>query len=517
MVAPGARPASAVFEDGAVQLTLAFGDVRQLLPAMAFRANAFYLDGFAPDRNPAMWDRSVIRALARRAAAGATLATWSVARTLRDHLSSAGFEWTRHPGIGGKREVLSACFSPRHVVRPVHPPAIGERQAVVVGAGLAGACTAAALAAQGFEVTVLDRNQAPASGSSGNPAGLFHATVHGDDNPYARLFRAAALHTARLLGPLPQVQVPHRADGLLRLELGRTVAQMQALVNRLGLPAEVVQVLDQPAASQRAGLPLPGPAWLYPRGGWVDHAALVRQRLQRPGVTFRGGQQVHALRRDGSQWVCLDVDGRPLASASHLVLANAEQAQPLLHSVGGPTLPLVRNRGQVSLVPAQRALSGLRLPVAGAGYALPLPDGRLLCGASTRDDGEDTHLLEEDHRANRDRLDALFGLQLTDDVSQWGGRVGWRVQTPDRLPVAGPVVAFAGVGHLPVDQCHRVPREPGLHLACAFGARGITLAPLLADVVAARIAGSAVPLEQQLVDQVDPARWTVRQARRTRA
>ena len=503
-----------VFEGGAVQLTLAFGDVRQVLPALAFQADAFYLDGFAPDRNPAMWDRSVIRALSRRAAAGATAATWSLARTLRDNLSAAGFNWTRRPGIGDKPEVLLAHFSPRHAVRPVHAPAVGERQAVVVGAGLAGACTAAALAAQGFEVTVLDQHAAPAGGSSGNPAGLFHATVHGDDNPYVRLFRAGALHTARLLGPMPQAQVPHRVDGLLRLELSRTVEQMQALVRHLGLPAEVVQVLDRQAASHQAGLPLGAPAWLYPCGGWVEPAALVRQRLQQPGVTFRGGQQVHALRRDGAWWVCVDVDGRPLASGSHLVLANAEQAQVLLNTIGGPTLPLARNRGQVSLLPAQGALSGLRLPVAGAGYALPLPEGRLLCGASTRDDGDHTPVLERDHLANRDRLQALFGLPLTDDVSRWSGRVGWRVQTPDKLPLAGPVAALAGMGDAPVDQCHRVPREPGLHLACAFGARGITLAPLLAEVVAARIAGSPVPLARDLVDAVDPVRWQVRQVRR---
>ena len=154
------------------------------------------------------------------------------------------------------------------------------------------------------------------------------------------------------------------------------------------------------------------------------------------------------------------------------------------------------------------------MPVAGAGYALPLPDGRLLCGASTRDDGDDTPVLERDHLANRDRLQALFGLPLTDDVSRWSGRVGWRVQTPDKLPLAGPVAALAGMGDAPVDQCHRVPREPGLHLACAFGARGITLAPLLAEVVAARIAGSPVPLTRDLVDAVDPVRWQVRQVRR---
>lgn len=506
------------FEHGAVQLLLAFGDVRQLLPALDFQADAIFLDGFAPARNAAMWERRVIQALSRRARPGATAATWSVARELRDNLSAAGFEWSLHPGIGGKREVLHARHEPRPGVRrrvgSVRPD---DRRAVVVGAGLAGACVAASLADQGFEVVVLDRHTAPAGGSSGNPAGLFHATVHADDNPYARLFRAAALHTARLVRSLPVQQVPHQVAGLLRLELERTADSMRALVHDLDLPPDLVQVLEGPEASELAGLPLQVPAWYYPGGGWVAPAALVRERLQRPGVSFRGGQQVHALQRDGARWTCVDAAGHPLAAAPHLVLATADQTNALLNSIGATAFPWLRNRGQVSLLQPPVTWPRLRVPVAGAGYAVPLPDGRLLCGASTRPDGDDITVLAMDHHTNHERLQALFGLPLPADVARWEGRVGWRVQTVDRLPVAGPLAARPVDGAAAVDQCRRVPREPGLHLACAFGARGITLAPLLADVVAARIAGSPVPLPQDLVDLVDPARWLVRAARRAGA
>lgn len=504
------------FADGAVQLLLGFGDVRSLLAAMDFQADAFYLDGFAPARNPQMWERRVMQALSRRARPGATLATWSVARELRDNLTAAGFEWTLQPGIGGKREVLHARHAPRPGVRRI-PSAqpTGERRAVVVGAGLAGACVAAALAAQGFAVDVLDGHAEPAEGSSGNPAGLFHATVHADDNPYARLFRAAALHTARLLAGLPVDAVPHQRAGLLRLELQRPLGAMQSLLTRLGLPPELVQALDAAEASRRAGVVLDRPAWFYPQGGWVAPAALVRQRLAQAGVRFRGAQAVHALDRVEGQWQCLDATGRTLAEAPHLVLANAEQANTLLALLGAPAFPWGRTRGQVSVWRPPGSQPRLQLPVAGAGYVLPLPDGRLLCGATTRDDGDDSTVLTADHRANRERLQGLCSLVLPDAVDGWEGRVGWRVQTVDRLPVAGPVPAWTGeAAAVAVDQCRRVPREPGLHIACAFGARGITLAPLLAEVVAARLAGTPVPLPQDLVDLVDPARWRVRDARR---
>ncbi|WP_286962870.1 tRNA (5-methylaminomethyl-2-thiouridine)(34)-methyltransferase MnmD, partial [Cupriavidus sp. UBA2534] len=63
------------FEDGAVTLTLALGDVETMLPKLVLGADAFYLDGFSPSRNADMWSDSVFRGLARLARIGATLAT----------------------------------------------------------------------------------------------------------------------------------------------------------------------------------------------------------------------------------------------------------------------------------------------------------------------------------------------------------------------------------------------------------------------------------------------------------
>lgn len=507
------------FERGQVQLLLALGDVRALLPELQFEADACYLDGFAPAVNAAMWERRVIQALARRLRTGATAATWCVARSLRDSLTAAGFDWQRLPGIGGKHHVLRARyaprFSPRRATAAGHaPPTPDERRAVVVGAGLAGACTAAALAAQGYQVQVLDRHAEPASGSSGNPAGLFHATVHADDSRYARLFRAAALHTARVIGRWPHDQVPRGQQGLLRLELGLSLPAMQALLQRQGLPVDFVQALSADEASQRAGVPLPAPAWFYPAGGWVDPAALVRALLSAPGISFRGRAAVQSLHRQGSHWTCLDAQGQALVSAPQLVLANAEHASSLLAGLGLPALPVSRSPGQVTLFRPAPDGTTLRLPLAGDGYALPLPDGTVLCGASHRAAADTGELSEADHRDNLQRLQRLCGLVPAPGDQPWRGRVGLRVETPDRLPLAGPVAARQWVLGTRLDQARLVPREPGLHLACGFGGRGITLAPLLAAVVAARIAGSPVPLEQSLVDSVDPARWIVRAARK---
>ena len=62
-----------------------------------------------------------------------------------------------------------------------------------------------------------------------------------------------------------------------------------------------------------------------------------------------------------------------------------------------------------------------------------------------------------------------------------------------------------------------LPREPGLFVLTALGARGLTLAPLLGQLVAAQAVGAPWPVEQDLADAVDPARWWVRAARRAPA
>lgn len=508
---------------GAVRLLLALGDVRACLPDLVFQADAFYLDGFDPARNPAMWDLHVIKALGRRARPGATAATWSVARTVRDAMTTAGFVCERVEGIGGKRRVLRARHQPRpgQQAPPVHATSDADslvRRVLVLGAGLAGACTAAALAAKGYAVQVLDARPAPAQGSSGNPAGLFHATVHADDGPHARLFRAAALHTARLLAGVDATQVPHHRHGLLRLEHSLALSDMQAVLQRQALPPDFVQALSADEAAAKAGVPVAGPAWWYAHGGWVSPGHLVLERLSsHPAIEFRGGCAVAAIRRHQGQWQVLDKQGQSLAQAPHLVLANAEQAGVLLEAAGWPAWPWQRSRGQVTWFQPDQP-HGLRVALAGDGYALPLPPGApvgpLLCGATVQDGDGDPELRLADHQHNLDRLQRLCGLQAPPEPSRWQGRVGWRVGWPDRLPAAGPVPVPQPVAGTRLDQARLVPRMTGLHVAAGFGARGLTLAPLLAELVACRISGNPLPLPQSLVDAVDPARVLVREARR---
>jgi tRNA 5-methylaminomethyl-2-thiouridine biosynthesis bifunctional protein len=346
-----------------------------------------------------------------------------------------------------------------------------------------------------------------AGAASSLPAGLFHGTVHADDGPYARLFRAAALFAARCYA-VGAAGSPGGPIGLLRKADG------DAGPSTAAWPEGFVRRLDATEASRLSGAVIDSDAWFYPGGGWIGGAEAVRRLLEPSGVTVLTGVQVAALSRSKPQnaWRAEDAAGHTLAEADIAVLANGAAAPPLLAALGHPPWPLHTRRGQLTHWLPQRA-QGLQLPVAGDGYAVPMPGGTLLCGATRQEADDDPQVRHADHADNLRRLRRLTGIgPSTGDALQ--GWVGFRLHSDDRLPIAGamPLAVLAATQRL--DQARWLPREPGLFVLCALGARGLTLAPLLGELVAAQATGTPWPLEQDLADAVDPGRWRVRAARR---
>ncbi|GAP37029.1 FAD-dependent 5-carboxymethylaminomethyl-2-thiouridine(34) oxidoreductase MnmC [Piscinibacter sakaiensis] len=535
------------FDGGRVELLLAFGDIAASLPALVAEVDAVYLDGFAPARNPAMWEPRVFKAIARLGRAGTTAATWSAARAVRDGLKAAGFSVSAAAGQGGKRDITQAWLRPEaaHPGRSARARLAPDapREALVIGAGLAGAAAAAALAEDGWTVRLLDRHATPAAEASGNPAGIFHAIVHGHDGPHARFHRAAVQALEQLLRPLDPRQPPAAEQrqgpaaaagsgegapwfdlgGLLRLDTrGLPADALQAQLARLGLPPGFACARPADEAGARAGLALCHPAWEFPGGGWLRPAALVAHWIAAAGprLQFQGGMAVASLARCDGAWRVRDAAGRELARAPLLVLANAAAARGLLPPAG-QDWPLEVLRGQLSqLGPAARAAAGLplpRRPVGGAGYVLPTPDGGLVFGATQQAGDTDPALRADDHRANLARLAALspdyVGASAL-DPALLGGRAAWRASARDRLPIVGPAPAhwFGGPppGTAPLRQ---LARAPGLFLLTALGSRGIAWAPLCGRIVAALAGGAPVPLASDLLDAIDPARFDVRAVR----
>ncbi len=536
-------------------LLLGLGDVADLLPGLQASIDAFYLDGFTPARNPQMWHGPMLSRINRLAAADATAATWSSARVVRDALAQAQFEVKKRPGENGKWNTTVARHRPRFI-HPTTPgglwPPPSRHDAIVIGSGIAGCSAADALTREGWQVTLLDANPGPAHGASGNPGGLFHTIVHGDDGMHARALRAAALATwRRVRAWIDRGALPGQATGLLRLDPKQDADGARALAERLPWLGEQATWLDQAEAGERSGLPVPSGGWWLPQAGWMSPADACRllldgalARCQRDGQALlhtMWSTPVHALRRSGHGWQALGEQGQVLAEAGSIVIANAWQANALLDTLPADQAvdcpPVSAVRGQVSVLPAQQAGPRPLAPVAGQGYVLSLSDGRLLCGATTQHHDKETGLRQADHLHNLNQALRLGALPTGTDEQRLAemaatlsasgesglltGRVGWRATTPDRLPLIGALPwhpdRLATQPPARAEQVRMLPRERdaqgGLYLIGGLGSRGLTWSMLAGDLLAHWVCGTPCPVEAELRDALDPARFLARRHR----
>ena len=507
-------------DHGQVTLTLIFGEVATQLRAIDAAVDAFYLNALSPDSNPEQWTPEFSRGLARLAAPGATLASRPIAEEVCEALTAAEFDLEKRPGIAGQPEMLAGRFRSRRPNRHVPP---SERRAIVIGAGIAGSTTAYALAAAGWQVTVLEAADEPATGASGNIAGVLRPLPSADDNRLSRLTRAGYLATRALLGQLPDAR--WAACGVMHL--GREPiheAQQRRAVEQLGWPSELLRFVERDEASRMLGWPVDTGGWFFPAGGWVQPPSLCRAALAAfpELITVQYGAVVHRLKhqpvipaqagmtKDEASWQALAADGSVLAEAPILIMASGAAATRFEQFAW---LPQRAARGQVSHLPAE-ATPELPHVVCKLGYAMPTVDGLRLIGATLQSGDADPSLRTIDHQENLARLNlSLPGFAAGVDAATLAGRVGFRPMSPDRLPIVGPVPDPAAAS--PNTRLHNLPRQPGLWCVQGFGARGIVWSALMADLLVSRLEGEPLPLESDLVDACDPGRFLLKAARRS--
>ncbi|HMM55085.1 MAG TPA: bifunctional tRNA (5-methylaminomethyl-2-thiouridine)(34)-methyltransferase MnmD/FAD-dependent 5-carboxymethylaminomethyl-2-thiouridine(34) oxidoreductase MnmC [Candidatus Desulfobacillus sp.] len=479
-----------LLDDGRVSLTLMWGEAAPMLAQVEARIDAFFLDGFAPARNPDMWSEAVFAELARLAAPGARFATYSAAGSVGRGLAAAGFAVEKRPGFGRKREMLCGRFAgeqPQEETR--------ERRALVIGAGIAGCLVAERLAARSWQVELIERGDGLARETSGNPAGVLQPVPSLDGNRLSRLTLAGFHYALRRLREWSaDPRLVWQPCGVLRLARDERQAQRQQRIAESGLyPDEVLRHVDAAEASALAGGRVTMPGWWFPQGAWLHPPALCDAALRAAAgaVRLHGGREVAGLSCNDEGWLAVDARGDTIAAAPLAVLANGHLARRLDVATDLPLRPV---RGQITCIPALEG-RGPRAVVAREGYVTPAtPFGMHVVGATYAEGDTDTLLREEDHRANLARLEKLLpDFAATVDAGHVGGRAGIRCVGPDRLPLAG-----------------ALPGNEGLHALLGLGSRGLVYAPLCAELLASRIEGEPLPLERDLVAALDPVRTTNR-------
>ena len=527
-----------IWPEHKVQLTLIFNDVHDALPQINGPVHAWYLDGFAPSKNPQMWTDGLFRQMRRINALHphqeSTIATFTAAGIVRRGLKGAGFDVKKVVGFGRKREMLTGIY--RQYNGPELPPlkwlkpwllqtnSLGSRspqKVTIIGAGLAGCTTARALAERGIEVQIIDRNGIAAA-ASGNPQGGLYVKLAAGDNAvhtdfYLAAYQSSLRHVVNVLGQ-GKDEGSWKNCGVLQLAYDEKEARrQQKFLAAQSYPEALVRAVTAEQASDLAGCPQSSGGLFFPQAGWVSPVEFCQQLIDHTAIHFEQ-IDVQALTRNAEGWTLINSAGDPLV-CQQLVIASAFEAKQLLPEA---YLPVKRIRGQLTILDAS-LVPDIDTVLCARSYMAPSKLGLTCLGATYNLNDDDEDVRASDHRTNLGHL-SDFGPAWEDidhdAVAQ--GRVGFRCTTPDYLPMVGQlpmteafIEAFRpmvkNAKHVPAIEA---PQLPGLWLNIGHGSRGLASTPLCAQLLAAQITAGALPLSMAIQEALWPGRFLLRDMQR---
>ena len=504
------------FDNGRVSLLLIYLDVLDALSTMQLKANAWYLDGFSPAKNPEMWTSEIFHRIGTLSLAGAQIATFSVASNVKRGLQEAGFEIKKRRGFGSKRECLKGSFKQSQAFygghnNPLseHPPLTAEAGPIaVIGAGVAGMSVARALIDVGVEVLIFDQYESAGEGTSATPAGILQPRPLSDGSAVADFFSNAFNYASASYDSLDDVW---ESRGVL--VLGRNDPD-KVRYERLseGEPIDVA------GCRSICGVDLKLPGIWFAKGG-VLKTNQVCMQLGTGSVSMFGRSIVKIL-RDGTIWRLVDDHGYCHEVAA-VVLACGIRTSDLC---GFSELGIQANRGQLTLLKASKESTQIKKAITFGGYLTPAIAGYHILGATfdrvsqwsdekwkeIRADGHDRNI-----ESIKNRIPSLGNLLLPSPQRGWSGL---RVTTRDRLPLIGPVpdpIAFESACKLMrygknTDGLASSVYQPGLYMLTGLGSRGFLTAPLAGEILVSQMFNQRLPVPRELMGLVHPGRFLMR-------
>ena len=527
--------------EGRIQLTLWFGEAATGFEQLNANVDAWFLDGFAPSKNPEMWSDLLFQHIRRLSHKGTSFATFTAAGIVRRGLQSVGFDVRKVKAFGIKREMAigelnhddqpttkrmaqgQAWFNVRHNDELTTP------RVLVVGSGLAGANTAYALAQRGFKVSVWEKASSIADAASGNPQGMLYPKLASQDTPINRFYLSAYLYASRLYNQLSTEdgQAFWQQCGLVQIPKNSQEAdKFEKLIQTKLYPENILKKYPERPGSL-----------LLPLSGWVKPKDLCERLLAHKNISLVLNRELTDLEKVTA---CSDLSKRWLAHSaelqehfSHVILCTANDSNQLKFS---PKLPIHPIRGQVSFVDFNRAdlktqatsvetAQKLDKVLCELGYASPLLDNTLHFGATYDLHDQDEAVREEGHQRNLKILTRM--LEVADDsfaLEDCQGRVSFRCAVSDYAPIVGPsfhqhklVESYQPLTRNAKWQTDDIcEQDEGLYLNLGHGSRGLISTPLSGVYLADLVAGTPSPLDQEITYKLHPARFVIRQLKQNK-
>ena len=487
--------------------------------------DAWFLDGFAPSCNEALWAESIFTQMQRLSRTGTTAATYSCAGIVKRGLQTHGFSIKKVKGFGRKREMLTAIMAynanslalndDNNISILPNPLSHIPSHIVVIGAGVAGLLTAWTLANRGMTVTIVDR-VAPLDGASGNPRALLAPNMTPIHHVYEHLHTIGYLYSGRLYryfnqqAALQQTPLILEQTGTLDLLIKTNIGTAQIA----DYPNEMATTITTEEARRLSDLKTKDLADnLYlPQSGLVNPQALKTIILAHPNINYKQ-LSVTDIKETADKVTVIgnkesNSDNNSQSSiticADNIVICAAYES----HQLDKRIVECRTIRGQLSwFTPTDEQVAGLpKLPLKYSGYCAPfigqsgdtevniIAEGQqqFLLGASFVDADASTDIRRKENQQNYDKLIEdmpELGNVLPDDTSAWQARAGVRTQTIDYHPLVG-----------------RLAQSRRIWTLSAMGAKGYALAPICAEALVDMMLGCFTPLSAVTLARLSPNR-----------
>jgi len=519
----------------------AFDQLNQRMTHACPAIQGWFLDGFSPANNIELWEEPLMHLLATCSEEQTTLSTYSVAGKVRSALKNAGFEVSKIQGFGRKRhslhatmpasgieslegkpkeeELLHSADSPWFTLPKPH---FAGKNAVVIGAGLAGCSTAHSLAQRGWTVTVIDAQDKPASAASGNSQMALRCRLFNTLSPEAQFFLHAYLFALRQF-----TQIGRHSDlswnpcGLLQLSNAmnkRNPLQLEKLQHLYS--NQIVRLLSKDQASSEAGIALSEEAWFFKSGGAMKPTSLCENYLAHTSISCIFNARVTDLERTGEKWQVNAGQAQPII-VDVVVIANSHSATQLIQCAD---LPLQSLRGQTSEISTNESSSKLKSVVSGGRTIFPASEGRHLLSASYANSSKLQALPADSHENS---VVAATNFAVADILNEETvvERVSLRCNSPDRMPLVGMApniekmrTVYAGLARNAKAKFTSAGEYyVGLYLNVAHGSNGLASCPLSAEFLASLISNENLPLSRDIAASINPTRFLIKDLKKQRS
>ena len=435
------------------------------------KIDAWYLDGFDPNKNQTMWSSTIFQYIGLLSNEDATFGTFTAAGFVKRGLNKFGFKVEKVKGFERKRHKLIGSM-----ILPLSRGLFSqkkEKKIAVIGTGIAASSAAYAAARNGAKVDMFEFSDEIAAGASGNPVAAMYPRFSANNTPYSFLTAQSYFFAEKIYAQFSNVYIQ---SGLLFSHSNDYQAEWIEDMKKLKRD-DIFTILNKSEMKKLYGLESSG--LKVHQGGYLYPKLICKEMMSHQNIKIFHNHSFKSWERTDSRIGIQFQNQTQKNNYDDLVIANGP-------GLGKFVSGLKVSKGQLVGLKDTQAIN-LELPLNSAGYILPKVNGINWIGSTHEKEFKD---LEISFAAGHDliaRTEKNFNIKLADSeeiLMEARLRIGSR----DRLPMAGCI-------------------DKNVYVLGALGTRGFSLAPILGDYIASLINHSPNPISSGIALAIDPLRF----------